>query len=357
MVSVFDITKQNPLWGHISTGVLSLDHLLALQREAVLDMQSVPANFAFTAVICSLIVSHLSASSASVVVIVETLNPFSWSCLQAHPSFDVTWIDSERILLYSVHSFAQLYAFFTFMPLARRDPGRILMVVTNFHELMELYRLQADVTHKQILLKHQIDKNNVFLENFAQVSEEGFQSVECPPEPVCSRDNPSKKVQHQIDEILSMISGFTLKNSAVVVLMGHLDVQSRSSGRVEECAHPSLAKHNIFQTAPVPFHTEDTRLVLVPAMLNPFTSDTPSLADSKVTARVVFYNDWFFKSPLFQRENRVRIRHPRFVISVAKVIDFNSNINEPVYFHYKRLPISGHDSNSSLPDPWLIDLS
>ncbi|KAM9915389.1 hypothetical protein OXX59_010556, partial [Metschnikowia pulcherrima] len=87
------------------------------------------------------------------------------------------------------------------------------------------------------------------------------------------------------------------------------------------------------------FSNKDTsRLTLMPVTFGPPNADKPNFAESKITARLVFYNDWFHKSPYFKRECRKSDGKYRFFVSVAKVFNLNgiNNINEPVYFHYQQ---------------------
>lgn len=361
MVSLFDISTQKPLWSHLTTGIPTLDLMLRLQSDALLDMQSVPGNTAFSALLCQMVVSHLNSLDTLSVVILETLKPFPWLLLKLHPGFDANWVDQRRISTFSLSTYAKIYAFFAYMPLKRPDPGSVLMFVTSFHELVEFYRLQIAATHEELLLKHQVDKNKCFLENKQKILAEGFKKIELPPVPFLARENPHTKAQHHVTGLVLMMADYSFKNSAIILILGHLEPKfkqfpkrepSTNSGtQLDISFHSSQAP--ISQTTSMSFYgKESSRLVLTPVELGPRFSDKPNLAESKITARLVFYNDWLYKSPYFKREHQKFKTNHRTFVSVVKVFNFNgiNNINEPVYFHFKALP------GSSLPNLWLTDL-
>ncbi|OBA21424.1 hypothetical protein METBIDRAFT_56149, partial [Metschnikowia bicuspidata var. bicuspidata NRRL YB-4993] len=334
MVSLFDISTQKPFWSHLSTGVPTLDLMLRLQSDALLDLQSVPANSAFSAVLCSLVASHLLLSPELKVVVLETLNAFPWLILEQHPSFDAAWVDQGRLVSYHVPTFAQLYAFFAFMPLQEVEPGSVLVAVTNFHETIEFYRLQISATHEELLLKHQIDKNRCFLEHMPKAMEEGLDAIALPQVPLIARENPYTKAQNHLNGLILMMSDFAFKFSAVVLLAGHLEPKFLPISQIPISQGPTSQNTS--------FHSKDSsRQVLQPVTLGPSSSEKPNLAESKITARWVFYNDWFDKSPYFARQHKQLGDLHRFFVSVVKVSYLNgvNNINDPVYFHHSKHPM------------------
>lgn len=329
--------------------------MLRLQSDAVLDFQSVPANNAMWAIACHVIGSHLCESPDFQVVVIETFNKFPTHLLKRHPNYETGWL--HRMKRYNLTSFAQVLSFFMFNPLGHVTAGSVMVFVCNFHELVELYKLQLSAAYEEALLKHQIDKNRVLLSNFDRFSEEGVGSIGLPELPAQSallKENPILKAQNHLNEMFKHISEFSFNHSLVVVLMGHLDVKYKqyTKRKIHPTMDSSFASQSFLSSPTTSFGSDGGRMVLIPMTFGKSTSrGGVSLNDSKVTARLVFYNDWYHKSPLGQSESST---DPRLV-SVVKVSSLNGlgNINDPVFFEFNTEASAPGDAQL---ESWFIDL-
>lgn len=358
MVSLFEMHLQRPLWSHLTTSIPTLDLMIALQSEAILDFQTVPANNAMLAVVCQVIASHLGESSENKVVVIETFNKFPWDLLRQHPGFVPEWLD--RVRGYRLTTFAQVLSFFIFHPLGPVTAGSVMVFVCNFHELVDHYRLQLSAAYEEALLKHQIDKNAVLLANHEKIMEEGLSLVELqelPPQSALLKENPILKLQNHINELFKHMSDFAFKYALVVVLMGHLHLKFKAytKKKLPPSMDSSFLSQASFLSSPTPSFSDNGRMVLMPVTFGKEGSgrNGANLNDSKLTARLIFYNDWFHKSPFSQTEAGSTIK-PRLV-SAVKVTNLNGigNINDPVYFDYDD---GKYDGGPMQPHSWFVDL-
>lgn len=357
MVSLFHMSTQGLRSDHLDTGISALNQILDIKMDAVLDVQSVPMNPALSAILANLIASHLSKSN-TMVVIIETLNPFEWEWLRHHPRYQDSWLEEKRICVYRLDSFAKLFAFFSFMPSELNGLTPVLALIMNFHELIELYRLQLAACYEETLLKHQIDKCNTLLANKEKYLEEGFELIELPSLPKTSsllRESPFSQFTRHIDSLLLLINAFAYKRSGVVVLQGFMvqsfkpysqtmDTSSQISG-----IRNSESSQNKFVTTK--YHKK-SRLVFTPISIG----KENKAGENKISSRLLFYNDWYFKSPHFVSEDRSKQKSDYHLVSVVKVTNFYGyhTINDPIYFDFKQYPIPGTKLDEF--DSWFINL-
>ncbi|SGZ55752.1 CIC11C00000004964 [Sungouiella intermedia] len=370
MVSLFDISLQRPTWSHLSTGVPTLDQMLDLQSDGLFDFQSVPANAGVEAMVCNLMVSHLASSSSLKILVIETLNSFNWNLLKQHPQFDAEW--HPRVSVHRLLLVVELFWFFTFGPGASADCTSTLLFITNFHEIVDLYRLHVAQSYEDALLKHQIDKNRELLANLDRAREEGLELVSLPllpPQSDLLKLSPYVKAQKHIDELFKEISEFTYKNSAIVVLLGHLDAKFMPYNTARLLAmspnNSSMASQNTESTLSQTFGRDGrdgrdaNRLVLAPVTFGKNPSGNRAggeagLNEVKITARLVFYNDWYHKSPYIRNTENPPDVSEDFLVLVVKVTSLNgvANINEPVFFDLS----ARHPNSEASLNGWLIDL-
>lgn len=367
MVSLFEISTQRPLWNHLTTGVRSLDLTLSFQSDGLYDFQSVPNNSAMFAVVCNLIVSHLQSGSWQKVVIIQTLNPFPWEMLRQHPKFESEWIDEGRINEYSLLSLPQLFSLFCLDMVKSSRAGSVLVFITNFHELIEHYKLQISTSYEEILLKHQIDKNRQLLENEAKFREEGPELISLsalPKDSALRRQHPIIKAQNHITELFKLLGEFSYRYSALVVFLGHLEPQYKlfSKKRTANTLDPMQSQTSFSQSsASSTSFSFDRRLVLMPvtfgkqSALEDNLARTADLNESKLAARLIFYNDWFCHSPMFLSRKRSALPKEHYLVPVVKSSNLNSvsNIHEPIFFDFQHnYDIEDGDAEEN----WLIDL-
>ena len=356
MVSLFDMSTQALRWAHLDTGLPSLNLLLDIKMDAVLDVQSVPAHAAVWAVLANVVVSHLAEPGTSVALI-ETLNAFEWEWLEAHPGYQQSWHAERPIRVYRLDTFAKLFLFFSATLLHGATDKALLVLACNFHETVELYRLQLAACHEEILVKHQIDITAVLWANRAKGAEEGYDLIDLPKLPKGSlllRESPAARFKKHLNMLLLVINSFAYRQSAVVFLQGYMEPRykpytyksSAAASQTASTASEGPAPNGFFSKQPA------SRLVLVPVTFSKENDD--HLGENRLSSRLIFYNDWYFRSPHFRSERRPRDRSDCHFVSVVKVTNFHGvhSINKPIYFDFLKNPFSRLGPTG----PWFINL-
>lgn len=317
------------------------------------------------AVVCNLIVSHLQAGAWQRVIVIQSLNPFPWEMLQQHPEFEEEWLNAGRIESYSLSSFPELFSFFCLDFIRSTRAGSVLAFITNFHELIEHYRLQISKSYEELLLKHQIDKNRQFLDNIEKFEQEGPTLISLPFLPKDSallKQHPIIKAQNHITELFKMIGEFTYRYSALSIFLGHLEPQYKlfAKKRTTHLLDPAQSQATLSQSSGLSYSsTNDRRLVLMPVTFgNQNASDERQsfdLNESKLAARLIFYNDWLYNSPMFLSRKRAALPKEHYQVPVVKFSNLNSvsNIHEPIFFDFQH----NYDiENADGIENFLIDL-
>lgn len=337
--------------------------MVDLQLGGLFDFQSVPANAGVAAMTCNLMASHLANSENLKVWVIETLNPFQWDLLRQHPQYDANW--DTQISICTLLSMVEIFWFFTFGPGISMEDKSTLLFITNFHEIVELYSLHVALAYEEALLKHQIDTNREVLANLDRVKEEGLDLIslpQLPPQSDLLRVSPYIKAQKHIDELFKELSEFTYKHSNIIVLLGHLDAKFEPYANPRP---PSMSPDTSYvgsqpnTTLSQGGERDSSRLVLTPVTFGKKSSGNKAtgeagLNDHKISARLVFYNDWYHKSPYIRSMESTPSDSEDFLVLVVKVTTLNGvgNINEPVFFD-----LSARHPNSDAPlNGWLVDL-
>ncbi|PVH21597.1 hypothetical protein CXQ85_000579 [Candidozyma haemuli] len=115
------------------------------------------------AVICNMMVSQLEEDVNKTVIVIETFNQFPWQLFSQHPRYEEAWM--SRIKRFYLPTFAQVLSFFMLNPL-KSLANSAFVIIVNFHEVVEYYRYQIVVSFEEALLKHQIERNSVVIDNF-----------------------------------------------------------------------------------------------------------------------------------------------------------------------------------------------
>lgn len=352
------MSTQGPRWDHLDTGITTLNHMLDIKMDAIIDIQSVPSNPALFAMLCNLICSHLSKPETKVILI-ETLNPFEWDWLQRHPQFKDAWLQDERICIYRLNSFVKLFSFYSSTSQASSSPGLTLTLILNFHEVVELYRLQLCACHEEALVSHQIDKNRVLLANREKGLEEGLDLIQLPKLPRTSallKESPVTRFKVHYSSLMLLINSFAHRNSSVILLQGYMEPKYKAYSQQKPLVSSSQAvTQDSNSTSYLEKRYAPSRLVLTPVAFEK-ESETNTTTGGKLSSRILLYNDWYYKSPHFLSERRPRDSSDYSFVSVAKVVNFHDvhSINKPIYFDFQRNPFSA--SAILRAEPWFINL-
>lgn len=362
MVSLFDMSTQGARWDHLDTGDSALNQMLDVRMDAIIDLQSVPSNSAVYAILANLMASHLKRTGTKVIV-VETVNLFEWEWLKRHPEYQESWFLDRRIPIFRLNSFAKLFAFFSKVPMDEIAAGSLLVLVLNFHELVELYRLQFSAVCEESLVKHQIDKNRTLLNNWNKATEEGWELVKIPSLPRSSallRESPYSRFRNHFALLLQLMNKFAYQHSSVVLVQGFLTPKYKpytAKKPLEKSqAGTQAGPENGLKSSSASFLQRpytSSRLYLTPVTFL-LDSDSENRNGSKFSSRILIYNDWYFKSPHFLNEQRdITASDYRFV-SVAKVTTYHGqhSFNKPVYLDFQVDPFSSQGQRSGLS--WFV---
>ncbi|CUM67234.1 uncharacterized protein PRCAT00004927001 [Priceomyces carsonii] len=308
MVSLHEIMLQKSAFLHMSTSIPSLDALLTANKSnGICDFQSVPGCNAAYSVVSTIMISHLKNGGR--VVVVDCWSLFPLQLLEEDADYDESW--DSKIITYSTDTFAKLLALLISDKLSLEN-GRTMVVINQFHELVELYRLELNSAYKEMLLKIQISQNATVLNQKERIRTEGPGSapplLELPPQSDLRRVSPGKKFQSHLSALINMISNLAYKNGLMCILMGTLTTkyekysmkpryQSQSSSQSSSISPPSSSSLSSLNQVP-----SKGRVVLTPYLssgsIPAFSSDC--IIDSFLSFRLVFYRDWYHNSPDFE---------------------------------------------------------
>lgn len=367
MVSLFDLCLQVSAWSHISTGLPSLDALLTIQSsESILDFQTVPLNNFMNAVLSNIIASHLRHTSHRSVVIIETSNPFQLSLLKQHLDFEPSWL--ERVRQFRLDSFPQVLSFFMLNPL--RDEGdSTLILITNFHELLDYYKLQLSATYEEALLRLQIEYNGTIIDNLDKVRENGLNSIDLPQLPPNSdllRVHPTLKYHDHVNEMFKQMGNFIHKHHLLLILVGGMNTGTVNVGASLQIFASQLSPSRYSLTPEYSPQSQSEPQNERVQVLEPMTFDRKDymnrnllqrkgLNESKISFRLLFYFEPYQKTPYYQLQGQKSSSQNRTVaaVKVTKMVG-DGNINDPVYFDFwDNFYVS---EESPTINNWLIDL-
>lgn len=360
--------NKGPNFRHLKSGLESLDKIMCSKMgSGIYDLQQVPNSTGYILILTSFIVSHLEHNEENHVVVIDCFNPFPWHAVFKHPRFKEEWLDT-RIGSYSTDTFAQLLSLFLLGEVG--ESKRTLVMITDFHDLIDLYRHELISSYEETLLKLQIQENSNFLSELEKLKFEGTRAKKLPDSfrlPL-TRDNPSFKFYSHLDRFLNTLSRFVSKNEGLCILLGvlstkYLREESRplsSSGFNNsqistQSASQSLNSANLHSTQDADGFAARGSVVLWPSL----KEATPSInaqyglgsprglgkyqIDNYITTRVILYNEWMYKALGEQRPDDDQIfsiwaEDDRLLrVFALKVL----NLQEPasrekiIYFNYE----------------------
>lgn len=369
MVSLYDMMLQKPSFKHLSTSIPSLDSVLMKNiSNGIYDFENVPNSTGASFVVGSLIVSHLSHSNENRAIIIDTLHPFPWYSIVKNKNFQDEWLD-KKLISYNADTFAKLFALLMSDKLDGPKESTII-VINNFHELIELYKLELSAAYEETLLKFRALTNSILINNHEKWKVEGSHPKlpEIPPQSSLLRENPTLKYQSHVHTLTNMISQYTYKNSLICILLGYLSSKYQNyrpkssltniSGYDSQIPSSASSSTPMSQGRPTLGHGNG-RLVLSASLGGSYTptnsasastsrktsSSTNTSLDSFVTSRFIFYKDWYHKTPYFQdnhslhrngSQKRLISSSQLKMVYAVKAINLHQVGPEPspVYFDY-----------------------
>ncbi|KAG7192029.1 uncharacterized protein KQ657_002384 [Scheffersomyces spartinae] len=343
-------------FAHVQSDIPSLDHMVGLTTNGIVDVQSVPGTTnGSEAVIAVYIHKHLLHSPNSHVVVIDCLHPFAMNLVRQHSQFETdNW--SDRIHWYHEIKFVQLEWLFGELlanPSARSD---ILVVVNSFHEACTLYRNLLVLRSKETLLQFQSSRNETLIRGLDRFKEEGaIPKVSLlPAGSELLKVSPASKFDSHLIHLLSNMSLVAYSKNLLVILHGTMDVGWRSFEPVETITQtmvstqprPSSTQSRV-STQPTPSSTQpvssssqqvfagtpSARLTFVSSFLK-----TPAV-NAYISKRLLFYKDWYHRTVHFTKRFQVDSSShlqldPQQLHSVYGVAVFNQNVSGSKHIGY-----------------------
>lgn len=352
MVSLFDILHKPSEWNEISTGVESLDSLIRVDgSQAILDFQSTPLHNCMFAVVCNMMISYLELKSQGKIIVLETFNQFPWKLLRQHPRYNELF--DRCITRYSLPTFSQLLAFLMIKRLEKYDSSPFI-VIMNFHEVVEYYRLQLVAAFEEALLKLEVDWNTACIEKLknSDSATSADKNLPDPPDSTLFRESPFAKFQSHVDVMFKYLNEFATCQQLMILLLGCMDVKMntlKTDSETEDNHFPAKSNTAVEQS---PKMRSKSRFE--PTKYDHRQMGTRNLNENKIHQRVLFYNDFLINSRYYLDNKEEANKNRDRVVAVAKADKENvaGNIMEPVYFDFMDLVDAESTKNAS----WLIDL-
>lgn len=338
MVSLYNIVMNQRHFSHLLSGIPSLDKVLLSPKSRILDFQSGPGCIAAYTVSVSLMMSHLTANASNTVVIIDTLNPFPLSLITSHPSYRPEWLDTN-IISYTVDTFAKLYALFTFDVLPKdKSGGSTMIFINDIHETFELYKYELSALYEETILKHHIERNAIMIRNQEQFELMGTKTPlpDLPANSDLLRVSPVAKFESHLHSLLNEISTHVINNNLFCILLGHLDTKYEFWSKTSQSSQTSSSGRVVLT---------DSLGGKYQSLTGGKTAKTNSPLDTFVTSRLIFYRDWYHKSPHFKKNfppltptSRVALNDSNlrmvFVVQVKHLQEVVSTRYPPIYFDH-----------------------
>lgn len=317
MASLYEIIANEKNFKYLRCGIPSVDSILQeILSCGIHDIQSVPNVRGHFAILGALIASHLSNTAESKVFVIDTFNPFPWHLISCQPTFQREWLES-RIKSYTADSFAELFALFAGGSLNGVESKNSMVIINNFHEMIELYYLDLMASYEEMLLKFQIEKNSVILQNKERIRMEGFTSniPDLPSQSGLLRDNPTLKYKSHLRMMIDLISRHTLDSNLLCFLVGTLTTKyklfetgpSPSQSLLSTSQIPSSQSSAMNTSFDMTENRSRGRLVLSTSLgekeastsgtMNVSHSQFDSFIDNMIILRLIFYKEWYHKTP------------------------------------------------------------
>lgn len=380
MNSFQNLISQQKSFYHLNTSIKSLDQKIfninqnndQERIEKVFDFQYAPGCTILYSVLIKIIISHLKESDDNKVVLIDTLNPFPIHLLINHFDFEKKWI-FNNIKKFTADTLSRVYSIFLFDQIEIEKNSATIVIINDFHEMVEMYEYEMFFTFEDTILKKEIESNYIFLKNGKRCEIEGSE--------VEKKDNEKKsdikiesfydKFDLHIYSLLNSITNFLNYSDLLCFLVGTLNTKFQNDNSEENimekkkkrlsidefenfvhqngyvCLSPSLKGKNILKKfSPSQFKdiNQDDK-----------EDDDKSYAlNNFVSTRCIFFKDWYHNSPRFYNEyfftnnrddnskNKLRLTN------AIKIETMGSQKKESdiIYFDYNNLSVNDEEKNT-----------
>lgn len=300
----------------LSTGIASVDKLLFRQSIlGVFDFQTVPNCNGGNVVLMSIMTSHLMLGGDKKVIVVNCGSsrlPIEEGF--KHGDFDRLW--EPRIRRYTCDSYVKLVMVIESFINHHDDYKSTVVIMAGFHELLEYYKLQLSAAYEETLLKIHANDNSTLINNRDMIQTEGTipKLTTIPHGSDLVRESPLLKYESHLLHLFNLLSQFShVTGNLSVFLAGTLDTKyeyytprdidigtdanysssqilpsSRDSSR--ESSMPSRRGRVVFTAANKPHYKSNVKHIT-----------------SSINKRVIFYHDWYHKSPNFRNNESTEV--------------------------------------------------
>ncbi|CAI5759273.1 unnamed protein product [Candida verbasci] len=306
MVLLDDIVNRQQVFKNLTTTLPILDQLLlnVPLKNKIYDFQTTPTNNAVYLILNQLITSHLQNNPNHKVIIIDIVNKYPAGQLLAHPGFNEDF--TERIIHYRLNTFAKIYYFF----INNDIPQDSIVIIHEFHLMLELYKLEMSATYEELILKHHIEQNLTVIEN--KDKEDKVPIPQLPKNSDLLKMSPIVKYENHVNNIIHLINKRCINSNLMVFLHGYLTTKYR----------PYRLKPKPDQ--PINPYNQKGRVVL-----------TPFQAHKMLTTKFLFYQDWLHKSPVFlQKQVSHKLQDSDLKLIYACQVENNNTIYNPIYYDF-----------------------
>ncbi|KAK6463624.1 hypothetical protein DFJ63DRAFT_312932 [Scheffersomyces coipomensis] len=373
--SLLEIENNQIRYNHLTTGISSLDETFINShlgiRNKIYDFQAA-AGCSFQYTICvSLLISHISKSNHHRIIIIDTLSKFPWHLITNHPQYDPQWIDKGQIIGYTCDTFSKLLAIFALGKLdsdIKKDST--IIIINDFHETIDIYKYELSAIYEEYVLKNHLEAYETVLTNQDQFESVGTKTsiIDIPSQSDLLTTSAISKFESHLFSLLNIISILCFRSGSICLLLGHLDSKYENySSNNHSTSFSSTSSQSFTRSQSVPLPnvsfnsnsggSSSGRLVLAPFMSNTTTHKRNAKSfDSFITARLVFYKDWYHKTDDFHlnHPNISEVDHitlkqldVRFVNAVKVTHIHSGDKSSPIiHFDYDNIYYHLDDDNS-----------
>lgn len=272
MVSLFDIVNDKSHAYSLKSSLPALNKLLKF-TNGIYDFQHTAVNPSVPKLLMEYVLCQLEASEK--VFIISCANRFPFRLLFTHPRFKPSF--KALITSYTTDTYCTLYT-----TLARlKHYSNALILVYGIYDLLELYKLELFATFEEFILKLQIERNIIFIENMERAKVDGSKSTQklrnIPPYSDLTK-SPILKFEKHVKNLIKLLSFICQNNLSIIT--GNMTT-----------SYKNYTKRSYNYDRPPNADTNAGRIVLNPC----------SYFDKYVNQRLVFYIDLYHNSPSFQQ--------------------------------------------------------
>lgn len=292
---------------HLTTSIPTLDEILfksSFVETNIFDLQSAPSCQGMYIVVASLIISSLIQDKP--VVLIDTLNKFPIHLIKSHPQFKPRF--KSNITHYVCDTFAKLYSVISTKSNFVKDS---VIVINEFHSLLELYKLEISMSYEEIILKNYVENNSTLISNKRNGTRDKFTKV--PDSSDLLKISPISKFESHVNLLFRNLN--TIGTDSLIFLLGYLETKYRPYKTANNIDVSQLS------------YSEKGRVVL-----------SPSVTHKSCTTKLLFYLDWYHKTPHFFRnypiDNTRQITINQAMLKLINVVkvEAKSESFSPIYF-------------------------